>query len=343
MRASSRRPRATRARAGTASLEVLELFPELLELALHGDDLLRDLGVVRLRRPSCSPRGPAPGRGSRAACPPGCRAASASRAAPTCARKRTSSSVMSSRSAWNAISCASRASSTGRPSSSSATAPRSRSRSRTSRSGRAAGDPLGRRAPAGRADGAARRPAPRPRAPASPGTPPPPARRSARPRPRGSRRAASPAGREHVRLPRHQLERDLARRAPAPTAARAAAPSTSRARSRSTANPPAPLGILGPARLHRHVPAVELAPQPLAQLALEHRQLAGQLGGEIEVAMVDGPDLDAEPPAGHRAFRRAEPGHAVRQTTSAGTGKAGKFSAEAGRLVGRRRRSDVSP
>src|SRR3712207_9105611 len=36
-----------RAPAETASLEILELFPKLLELALHRDHLLGDLGIGR--------------------------------------------------------------------------------------------------------------------------------------------------------------------------------------------------------------------------------------------------------------------------------------------------------
>ena len=118
--AAARRRR--RARAGTASLEVLELFPELLQLALHRDDLLGDLGVVRLgaHRVHLAPE--LLGQEAELLARRAGRAASASRAAATWARKRTSSSVMSSRSAWKAISWASRVSSTGRPSSSSATA-----------------------------------------------------------------------------------------------------------------------------------------------------------------------------------------------------------------------------
>ena len=42
--------------------------------------------------------------------------------------------------------------------------------------------------------------------------------------------------------------------------------------------PACALGILGPARLHRDVAPIELPPQPLAQLALERRQIARQLG-----------------------------------------------------------------
>ena len=94
-------------------------------------------------------------------------------------------------------------------------------------------------------------------------------------------------------------------------------PATSRARSRSTASAACALRILGPAGLHRDVAAIEVAPQPLPQLALEPASSPGSLAREIEVPVVDGPDLDPQPSAGRRALRCAEPRHAVRHSTSA--------------------------
>ena len=90
--------------------------------------------------------------------------------------------------------------------------------------------------------------------------------------------------RQHVRLPRHQLERDVAgepeRRLQLPQARRDQARTLEVYR-----DPPAgPRRILRPARLHRHVTAVELPPEPLAQITLERREIGRELGGEIEVA-----------------------------------------------------------
>ena len=231
---------------------------------------------------------------------------------------------MSSRSARNAISWASRLSSTGRPSSSSATAARSRSRSRTSRSGARA---------AIRAAAALQQIEPVPQLVAE---------RVAFARPHGAAlggglrddrldlapgdlepRRRSPLG-EHLGLPGDQLERHLA----AESERRLQLPQPRR-------DQPRPLevhreaararGILGPPRLHRHVPAVELLPQPLPELRLERRQVGRQLGGQIEVPVIDRPDLDPEPAAGHGALRGAEPGHAVRQAYLLEPGKPGNL------------------
>ena len=125
---------------------------------------------------------------------------------------------------------------------------------------------------------------------------------------------ARPIGRgaEHVGLPGHQLDRHLA---------------TESEQRLHLAEPrghqPGAIEIhgkaglavhaLGPASLHRQVAAIEVAAQTLAQLTLEHGEIAGKLGRQVEVAMVDGPDLDPQPPSGHRTFRGAEPSHAVRQ------------------------------
>src|SRR3989454_1040378 len=73
------------------------------------------------RKPSCLPTAPSPAR--------------VSRHAARCVRRRTSSSVMSTRSAINAISTASRCSSTGTPAASSATAFLVRGRPASSRAG----------------------------------------------------------------------------------------------------------------------------------------------------------------------------------------------------------------
>jgi len=62
-------------------------------------------------------------------------------------------------------------------------------------------------------------------------------------------------------------------------------------------------------------------PESLAQLTFEPAQIARELGGQIEVAVIDGPNLDAEPAAGHGALRCAEPGHAVGQRASVVPGK----------------------
>ena len=46
----------------------------------------------------------------------------------------------------------------------------------------------------------------------------------------------------------------------------------------------------------------------------------------VEVAMVYGPDLDPEPPSGHRTLRGTEPRHAVRQADLQGAGTARELS-----------------
>ena len=97
-----------------------------------------------------------------------------------------------------------------------------------------------------------------------------------------------------------------------------------------------PRRVLHPARLHRQMPAVEVAPEPLAKLALERGQLRWQPDRQVEVAVVHGPDLEPKPAPGHRSFRGTEPRHAERHASSE-CGKAGKCSVWWGLLVGRRR------
>ena len=73
--------------------------------------------------------------------------------------------------------------------------------------------------------------------------------------------------------------------------------------------------------MHRNVSALQITAEPLPQLAFERSEVDGQLGGEVEEAVIDGPNLDPEPAPGHRSLGGAEPGHAERQ---GGTPDAGK-------------------
>ena len=56
--------------------------------------------------------------------------------------------------------------------------------------------------------------------------------------------------------------------------------------------------------------------QALTHLTLEHGEIAWKLGRQVEVTMIDGPNLDPEPPSGSRTLRGTESGHAVRQASS---------------------------
>ena len=88
------------------------------------------------------------------------------------------------------------------------------------------------------------------------------------------------------------------------------------------------LGVLGPTGLHREMAPVEVATEPVTQLALHRRQLSRQLGAQIEIPVIDGADLDPEPSPTGGPFSCAEPCHAVRHSASAWPGKPGKLVAE---------------
>ncbi len=132
--------------------------------------------------------------------------------------------------------------------------------------------------------------------------------------PRHLDRAIAGVG-QHVGLPRHQLDRHFTTQAqrrlhfPKPIGHQPGP-------FEIEAKPGICFQVLGPARLHRDVAPVEVAPQSIAHLHLERAEIAGELCREIEVAMVHGSDLDPKPSSGHRALRRAEARHAVRQASS---------------------------
>jgi len=69
-----------------------------------------------------------------------------------------------------------------------------------------------------------------------------------------------------------------------------------------------------PAGRHRHVTALEQRPQPVAQLALDAGELEWQSELGVEVAVVDGTDLNPQPSAEHRPIGRSEPRHAPRHS-----------------------------
>ena len=147
---------------------------------------------------------------------------------------------------------------------------------------------------------------------------------------------------EHLGLPRHELERHLAaqaeRRLEFPQAALAAASARGRSRIASVASRS---GYSVHRAEHRHVAPVEILAHPLAQLTLHADSSLGQLGGEVEEPMVDGPDLDPQAPAGDRSLRRSEPRHAVRQARPPVRGKAAKDQLRKMTRVGSPRRTTV--
>ena len=230
---------------------------------------------------------------------------------------------MSSRSAWNAISCASRVSSDRRPSSSSATAaaqpvalahqplrgPRARSRSR----GLLQQVHAGAGAPAASASPSRARIARHSAAAcATTGSTSAPGHLGAAP---------SPAVDEHVRLPGDELERHVAgeaeRRLHLPEARRdQPGPIEVHARTRRRARGTRPSAPAPPRAPGRTPAAAAHASRPRAR-----SDPPGSLAREIEIAVVDGPDLDPEPASGHGALRCAEPRHAVGQRASVMPGK----------------------
>jgi len=69
---------------------------------------------------------------------------------------------------------------------------------------------------------------------------------------------------------------------------------------------------LDPPGRHHDVAALQQLAQPLAELALDAAELEHQLELGIVIAMVHGADLDPQPPAEHRPVGRAESRHASR-------------------------------
>jgi len=71
-------------------------------------------------------------------------------------------------------------------------------------------------------------------------------------------------------------------------------------------------GRLEPASRHRHVTPVQQLAQPITQLGFHAGEVEGQLDLRVEIAVVDGADLDPQPSPEHRPFGRAESRHASR-------------------------------
>ena len=71
-----------------------------------------------------------------------------------------------------------------------------------------------------------------------------------------------------------------------------------------------------PPRRDRDVTALEQLAQALPQLAFERRQLRWELQGRVEVAVVDGADLEPQPSALHGPLGRSIPRHAARHSLS---------------------------
>jgi uncharacterized protein (TIGR00725 family) len=150
---------------------------------------------------------------------------------------------------------------------------------------------------------------------------------------------ASPVSAEHGGLPGNQLQRDLAGEAEMI----AELPKSRRDEPRALDVHPQIFfrrGHLDPARVHRHVPPLEIAAEPLAELAFQGRELAGELGRKVEEAVIDRPDLNPETAACHRSFRGAKAGHAERQSGPPVLREAGKANTKRCRTVEAAARTD---
>jgi hypothetical protein len=62
------------------------------------------------------------------------------------------------------------------------------------------------------------------------------------------------------------------------------------------------------------VAAAKIPAQPIAQIDLKCREIAGQLGRQVEEAMVDSADLDTEPASGHVTIGLSKARHAERHS-----------------------------
>jgi hypothetical protein len=65
---------------------------------------------------------------------------------------------------------------------------------------------------------------------------------------------------------------------------------------------------------------LELLAQPLPELPLPAPELGRQLEGEVEIPVIDCPDLDPEPASQHGILRSPESGHTVGQIRAPGRG-----------------------
>ena len=116
---------------------------------------------------------------------------------------------------------------------------------------------------------------------------------------------------EQVGQPQHVGERHAPRQAQAP-------PERARGRDVAGGQLLAHRHLVAPAAGHRrahhgdiHAAALHLRPHALAQVALPGRILAGQRDPDVEVALVDAPDLDHDARRGGLARCGAEAGHAA--------------------------------
>src|SRR2546422_124716 len=111
--------------------------------------------------------------------------------------------------------------------------------------------------------------------------------------------------RQHLRLPRHEREVDLALELQALLELLGGGHELARPGEVHRDGPVA-LRRLDPPRRNRHVATLEQLPQPLTQRALDPAQLERQLELRIVVAVVHAADLDREPPAEDVPFGRTE-------------------------------------